>query len=119
METLSNFLKYSSPLDWVLIVLWLMVILFGILLLIVLRARRLFYPYLILALLPLLLGLASTYLKYREVDRLSLVAEYAGAEVVAASRREAWVITYIGATASGAAILIGLFGLALKTNGRT
>jgi hypothetical protein len=119
VETLISFLKYSSPLDWFLMVLWLGIILFGLLLLIVSRARKLFYGYLFLALLPLPLGLATTYLKYLEVARMSVVAEYAGPEVVAAGRREAWVITYIGATASGAAILIGLSGLALKKGGKT
>ena len=119
METFTNFLKFSSPIDWLVMFFSAIVILVGFVLLIVLRSRKLFYPFLVIALLPLLLGLATTYLKYRQVDRVSAMAQSIGAEAVAAGRQEAWVITYIGATASGAAILIGLVGLALRKNGRT
>jgi uncharacterized membrane protein len=118
VETLSDFMKHSSTLDWLVIFLSVILILAAILLLIVLRGRKPFYPFLVLALLPLLLGLATTYLKYREVDRMLSMVESVGVEAAAAGRREAWISTYVGAAGTGAAMLIGLFGLALKKDSR-
>jgi len=39
-------------------------------------------------------------------------------EVVAASRQEAWITTYIGATGTAALGLIGVTGLVLKKEGK-
>ncbi len=114
METFSNFLKFTSSFDLLIIVLTLILILAGILLLVVLRSRKPFYLFLVLALLPLLLGILSTYLKYREVERILTMVAEAGVEVADAARREAWIITYFGAAGTAVLALIGLVGLILK-----
>ena len=117
MVTFIEFVKHSSPFDWLIIALVLTLIFVGILLLIVLRSRKPFYLFLVLALLPLLLGLLSTYLKYRGLERALAMFPEAGDEVVDAAHREAWIITYIGATGSAVLALIGLLGLKLKKKG--
>jgi hypothetical protein len=114
VETFSNFLKFTSSFDLLIIVLTLILILAGILLLVVLRSRKPFYLFLVLALLPLLLGILSTYLKYREVERILTMVAEAGVEVADAARREAWIITYFGAAGTAVLALIGLVGLILK-----
>ena len=114
METFSNFLKFTSPFDLLIIVLTLILIFAGILLLIVLRSRKPFFLFLVLALLPLLLGMLSTYLKYREIERMLTMLAESGVEVADAARREAWIITYFGAAGTAVLALIGIVGLILK-----
>ena len=116
METLSNFLKYSSAFDMLILLLAFIFILLGILLLIVSHSRRPFYLLLVLALLPLLLGMLSTYLKYREIDRVLTMVADAGVEVAGAARQEAWIITYVGAAGTAVLALIGLLGVLVKKN---
>lgn len=119
MEALRNFLQFSTPLDWLVITLAAILILAGIVLLIVLRSPKPFYFFLVVALLPLLLGLLTTYLKYQEVERmLSMVARDSGLEAAEAGRREAWIITYIAAVATAVLALIGLLGVILKKRGK-
>ena len=117
METLSNFLKFTSSFDLLIILLTLILIFVGILLLVVLRSRKPFYLFLALALLPLLLGMLSTYLKYREIERMLTMLAEAGVEVADAARREAWIITYFGAAGTAVLALIGLLGVLIKKNG--
>jgi hypothetical protein len=69
MEALKNFLQFSSPLDWLVIMLAAILILAGILMLILARSRRPIYWFLAAALLPLLLGMLTTYLKNRAMDK--------------------------------------------------
>jgi hypothetical protein len=117
VETLSNFLRFASPFDLLIIVLTLILVVAGIVLLVVLRSRKPFYLFFVLALLPLLLGMLSTYLKYREINRMLTMIAEAGVEVVGAARREAWIITYFGAAGTAVLALIGLLGVLLKKNG--
>jgi hypothetical protein len=114
VETFSNFLKFTSPFDLLITVLTLILIFAGILLLIVLRSRKPFFLFLVLALLPLLLGMLSTCLKYREIERMLTMLAESGVEVADAARREAWIITYFGAAGTAVLALIGLVGLILK-----
>lgn len=156
LEALKNFLQFSTPLDWLVITLAVILILAGILMLFVVRSRRVIYCFLAAAFLPLLLGIMTAYLKNRAVDKaLAMVdsgAVEAGQEIkqlppppppppprykpkptptpaptpevrrVASNlaaeggRREAWISTYVGAAGTSVAVLIGLFGLALKGN---
>jgi hypothetical protein len=92
----------------------LILIFVGVLLLIVSRSRKPFYLLLVLALLPLLLGMLSTYLKTRELDRMLSVVAEAGGDVAEAARREAWIITYVGAAGTAVLTLIGLLGVVVK-----
>lgn len=117
METLSNFLKFSGPFDLLIIVLTLILIVGGILLLVVARSRKPFYLLLVLALLPSLLGILSTNLKYREIERMLTVLAESGVEVAEPARREAWIITYFGAAGTAVLAFIGLLGLILKKKG--
>ena len=68
MEAFKDFLQFSSPLDWLVMTLAAILILVGILLLILARSRKLIYWFLAAALLPLLLGILTTYLKNRAMD---------------------------------------------------
>jgi hypothetical protein len=115
VETLSSFLKPSSPLDWLVIFLSVSLVLAGILLLMVARGRKPFFAFLILALLPLVLGLAITYLESRQVTR-GVIAAGSGPGVAFAGWQHALVGTCIGAAGTVAAMLIGLFGLASRKN---
>lgn len=122
METLIPFLKHSSALDLlvVLLVVLISVILIpvGILIAIASRRRMPIYFFLVIALVPLLLSLFGTYLRFRGIE--SAIAEFpeVGNEVVAASHQEAWLTTYIGAAGTAVAGLIGLTGLVLKKDGK-
>jgi hypothetical protein len=114
VESLGEFLRHSSPLDLLILVLTLILVVSGMLLLIVLRSRKPFYLFLVLALLPLTLGVLSTYSKYREVDKMLVMLEDAGIKAAQGARREAWVITYIGAAGTAVLVLIGLLGVVVK-----
>ena len=80
MEALTNFLRFSSPLDRLVIVLAAILILAGILLLILARSRRPVYWLIAAALLPLLLGILTTYLKSRAIDKMLAQVDSGAAE---------------------------------------
>jgi uncharacterized membrane protein len=115
MEAFKNFLQSSATFDWLVMTLTVIMILAGVILLFVARRPRSFYFYLGVGLLPLLLGLLTTYLKIQEVERMmAMVAPNSGVEVAEAGRREAWIITYIGAVGTVVAVLISLLGMISK-----
>ena len=67
-----------------------------------------------LALLPLLLALLGTYLRFRAAERALAIVPDVSAEAVTAAHQEAWVTTYLGAAGTAAIGLIGVTGLILK-----
>jgi len=114
MDTLTNYLKFSSGLDWLTIFAGITVILLGFILLVAARTRTALYPCLIVAFGPLLLGVLTTYVKNREIERVMTMVESVGAEAAAAGRREAMISTYVGGAGTVTAVLIGILGLATK-----
>lgn len=122
MEALIPFLKHSSALDLlvILLVIGIAVILIpvGIWIAIASRRRKPIYFFLMVALLPLLLALLGTYLRFIGIERAISMVPDAGNEVVAVSRQEAWITTYIGAAGTAALALIGVTGLVLKKDGK-
>jgi len=118
METLIPFLKHSSALDLLVIILVILVAVIlvpvGIWIVIASRRRKPIYLFLIIALLPVLLALPGTYLKSIVVERAIKEAPLASQEVVEAARQEAWITTYIGAAGTAVLGLIGVMGLLLK-----
>jgi hypothetical protein len=118
METLISFLKHSSGLGLLvmLVVILLAVILIpvGIWIVIASRSRKPIYFFLMAALLPLLLALLGTYLSLANVEKVAAMFPEASTEIVAGARQEAWVPTYIGAVGTLIPAFIGVIGLVLK-----
>jgi hypothetical protein len=118
METLMEFLKHSSTLDLlvILVVVFLTVVLvpIGIAIVIAARRRMPIYLLLIIALLPLLIALVGTYLRFIDIDRALANNPEAGAEIVSAARQEAWITAYLGAAGTAVIELIGVTGLIVK-----
>ncbi|MDQ2854876.1 MAG: hypothetical protein M3R68_00990 [Acidobacteriota bacterium] len=118
METLIPFLKHSSALDLLVIIVVILstviMIPVGIWMVVAARSRKPICFFLIAALLPLLLGLLGTYLRLRNVEMARALFPEVGSEVVTAARQEAWLTTYIGASGTAFIGLIGLTGLVLK-----
>ena len=79
METFSNFLKFSTPLDWLTIFSAAILIFVGLIMLIAVRRRTPMYFLLGIAIVPILLGLLTTYLKNREIERMLSTVESVGA----------------------------------------
>lgn len=123
MDSLLSFLKHSSTLDLIVVLLIILLtvtlILVAAITLFATAGRKLIYAVLIAASLPLLLGLVGTFLRYDQIERsLSQVSE-AGPEIVAAARAEAWFPTYFGLAGTALVELTGVSGLMLKkTAGR-
>ena len=118
METLIPFLKNSSVVDLLVITLVILITVIlipaGIWIVIAARSRKPIYFFLVLALLPLLLALLGTYLRFKSVDRALGMNPGVSAEVVTAANQEAWVTTYLGVAGSAVIGLIGITGLILK-----
>ncbi len=118
METLIPFLKHSNAVDLLVIILVILITLImipgGIWTVIASRSRKPIYFLLMIALLPLLLALLGTYLKFRKTERLIALYPGVSAEAIAVARREDWVTTYIGAAGTAVLGLIGVTGLILK-----
>jgi len=114
METFSNFLKFSTPLDWLTIFSAVILIFVGLIMLIAVRRRTAMYFLLGIAIVPLALGLLTTYLKNREIERMVSMVESVGVEAAEAGRREALISTYIGATGTAIIELIGAIGIVIK-----
>jgi hypothetical protein len=123
MESLIPFLKHSSALDLLvtLLVTFITVILIpgGIWIVIASRRRKPIYFFLMIAVLPLLLALLGTYLRFRGIERALSMFPEASNDIVASARQEAWITTYIGAAGTAVLGLIGLTGLVLKKEGKT
>ena len=122
METLNPFLKHSSALDLLVILLVILIavvlIPVGIWIAIAARRRKPIYFFLMVALLPLLLALLGTYVRFIVIERAISDAPNVGKEVIAAAREEAWITTYIGAAGTAVLGLIGVTGLILKKDGK-
>ena len=86
----------------------------GLALLLFMRNRKVWFAFLIVALLPLVLGLLSTWLKYQQLGRVMAMVENSALDVAEAARREAWIITYIGAAGTALSMLIGVLALLVK-----
>ena len=118
METLISFLKHSSALELlvllVVILLSVSLIAVGIWIVIASRRRKPIYFFLMATLLPLFLGLLGTYLSLANVEKTAAMFPEASAEIVTAARQEAWVPTYIGVAGTLIPALIGVVGLVLK-----
>lgn len=118
METLIPFIKNSSALDLLVILLVLLTALtlipVGIWIAFASRRRKPIYFFLAAAWLPLLLALLGTWLRFKVIDRAIAQFPDAGKEIVEASRAEAWILTYIGAAGTAVLDLIGMTGLILK-----
>jgi len=114
METFSNFLKFSTPLDWLTIFSAAILIFVGLIMLIAVRRRTPMYFLLGIAIVPILLGLLTTYLKNREIERMLSMVESVGAEAAEAGKREALISTYIGAAGTVIVELIGAIGIVTK-----
>lgn len=118
METLIPFLKHSSALDLLVILLVVLIsvvsIPVGIWIAIAARSRKPIYFFLMVALLPLLLALLGTYLRFIVIERAIGDAPNVGQEVIAAAREEAWITAYIGAAGTVVLGAIGVTGLVFK-----
>ena len=123
METLIPFLKHSSTVDLLVILLvgliTAIMIPAGIWTAIAARSRRPIYFFLMIALLPLLLALLGTYLRFRAAESAMAMVPEVSAEVVTAAHQEAWVMTYLGAAGTTILELIGVTGLILKKDRRS
>lgn len=114
LETLQTFLKFSTILDWLVILLTLFLIVVSVLLLLLLRSPKPFYFVIVSAVLPVLGGLLSTFLKYQYAQRAMEELGAVAAEVVERGRAEAWIITYLAAIGAIIIALIGFLGVFLK-----
>lgn len=118
METLVEFLKASTALDLLIVLVVVLVSIAlvptGIWIAIASRSRKPIGFVLLIGLLPLLLALLGTFWRIRSTEKA--IAEFpdASAEVVAAARQEAWITTYIGAAGTVVVELIAVTGLILK-----
>jgi uncharacterized membrane protein len=123
MDTLIPFLKSSSTLDLLVLLLVILIavvlIPVGILIAIFSRRRMPIYFFLMVSVLPLLLALLGTYLRFIGIEHAIRSTPNVSHEVVAASRQEAWITTYIGAVGTALPFLIGVTGLVLKKDKTT
>jgi len=118
MDTLMDFLKSSTIVDLLVL---LLILLFTVVLVpvgigtvIASQSRTPIYIFLLTALLPLLLALIGTCLRFVSIQQAISQNPEVGSSVVEAARQEAWITTYIGAAGAALLALIGLTGLALK-----
>jgi hypothetical protein len=114
VETLISFLKFSSVLDWLVMLMTLVLITVSLVLLLVLRGRKPFYFVVALAVLPLFGGLLSTFLKYQQMGRALEMTERVPSEVIESATAEAWMITYVAAAGALVIVLIGVIGIVMK-----
>ncbi|HEY3027967.1 MAG TPA: hypothetical protein VGJ55_17590 [Pyrinomonadaceae bacterium] len=116
METLVDFLKNSTTLDLLVVVVTIILVIAGILISVLAGNRKSMYRLLLVAFVPLLLGLLDMFVKNRLLDRGVGLMGRLSPEAIAAGRREALVIACIGATGTLLLGLVGLLSLALKKN---
>ena len=121
MEALTSFLKSSTVVDLqiLLFILFITVVMIPIGIIIVFgsRSRMPSYVFLLCALLPLLLALAGTYVRFVSIDEAVRQNENVGEEVALAARQEAWITTYIGAAGTTVLALIGVTAVVKKERG--
>jgi hypothetical protein len=116
VETLVDFLKNSTTLDLLVVVVTIILVIAGILISVLAGNRKSMYRLLLVAFVPLLLGLLDMFVKNRLLDRGVGLMGRLSPEAIAAGRREALVIACIGATGTLLLGLVGLLSLALKKN---
>jgi hypothetical protein len=118
METLFYFLKSSTVVDLLILVVILLITVVlvpvGISVAIASRSRMPIFIFLLTALLPLLLALIGTSLRFVSIQQAISQNPEAGSSVIEAARQEAWITTYIGATGAALLALIGFTGLVFK-----
>jgi len=118
MEAFYSFLKSSTVVDLLILlfILFFTVVLIPIGIWIVFgsRSRMPSYVFLLSSLLPLLLALAGTYMRFVSIDEALRQNPDAGEEVVVAARQEAWITTYIGAAGTTILALIGAAAVVKK-----
>lgn len=118
MEALQSFLKSSTVVDLLvlLFIIFVTVVMIpvGIWIVFGTRSRMPSYIFLLSALLPLLLALAGTYLRFMSIDEALRQNPGAGEQVVVAARQEAWITTYIGAAGTTVLALIGVAAVVKK-----
>jgi drug/metabolite transporter superfamily protein YnfA len=111
---MHNFVWALTPLDLLVISASILLVIAGLLLLFFLRSSKPFYFVIASAVLPLLGGLLSTFMKYQYADRALENLGAVAAEAVNHARAEAWIITYLAAIGALIIALIGLLGVVLK-----
>jgi uncharacterized membrane protein len=113
-----EFLKHSSALDLLVILLvvlsTIVLVVVGIALAVSARRRTLVYLFLAISVLPLLLSLVGTYLRFMAIDRALSFAPEASEQIVADAHREAWLTSYVGAACTGLLAVIGVTALLVK-----
>jgi hypothetical protein len=125
MDYLISFLKNSSIIDFAFIFgavfVGILLIVVGVAMLFAARTRKFFFVYLAIALLPIILGLAGTGVRWYSAECLMSLNEIEPSSEQAVEIREnllpEYVITVlIGAGSTSLPLLIGVLGLILKKN---
>ncbi len=114
METLIEFLKNCGLLDLLVIASAVILILSGIIVLIIARARKPVYGFLAAVLLPLILGVLDFDLKNRFLEQGYGFVGRLDAEAIEAGKRDLLVVVGIGIAGTIVSVSIGFFGLALR-----
>jgi hypothetical protein len=125
MDYLISFLKNSSIIDFAFIFgavfVGILLIVVGVVMLFAARTRKFLFVYLAIALLPIILGLAGTGVRWYSAERLMSLNEIEPSSEQAVEIREnllpEYVITVlIGAGSTSLPLLLGVLGLILKKN---
>ena len=118
MEALDSFLKSSTVVDLLILlfILFITVVMvpIGIVIVIASRSRTPAYIFLLSALLPLLLALVGTYVRFASINEAVRQNPEAAEQVVVAARQEAWITTYIGVAGTTVLALIGVMAVVKK-----
>ena len=114
MELLVDFLKDASLLDLLVILVTLILILTAFFKLVFFRSLRSMRRLLVMALVPLVLGLLAMYMKNRLLDRGVGPFGLVTGDALALGRRDALLIACFGAIGTVVIALISLIGLTLE-----
>ena len=111
---LTEFLRNSTILDWLVLFLTGLLIIVALLTLMVVRSRKPFFFVLAAAVIPLAGGLLSTFVKHRQLEQAIGLAGSVSSEVVERAQAESWVISYIGVLGAIIIAMVGLIGVITK-----
>lgn len=118
MEALESFLKSSTVIDLLvlLFILFITVVMIpiGILIVFASRSSKPAYIFLLSAVLPLVLALIGTCLRFASIEEAVRPNPGVGEEVILIARQEAWITTYIGAAGTTILALIGAAAVVKK-----
>ncbi len=118
MEALESFLKSSTVIDLLvlLFILFITVVMIpiGIVIVFASRSSKPAYIFLLSAVLPLVLALIGTYLRFASIEEAVRQNPGVGEEVILIARQEAWITTYIGAAGTTILALIGVAAVVKK-----